>query len=167
MPARYRASRAQQVSVEILGIDNVEGTPTAIWTRLFFEEAVSRLQVRYAYATTKGFEAKNIDKSGTGRRAIGVKLSKSLPGLYWLNFFGPEYVQLFGRDRVLEPASDAGQPVGSGLMIAVGHDLEDWSSEPYCRRESEILESLGREYFFSRDAPDRSTVAPAFSKQVS
>ena len=37
---------------------------------------------------------------GDGKSSLGIKLERALPDIYWANFLGPEYVDMFGREKL-------------------------------------------------------------------
>jgi hypothetical protein len=97
--------------------------------------------------------------------AIGVFLEDSLPGLYWLNYFGPPYTKLFGKERLLSaPGFEVGEADG-GVLVALDEVPMTWTGGEYRAREAAVIDHLGREFFFSKDTPERKTVAPEFRRQ--
>ena len=154
---------SNRLSIEIIDRAEVEGQDPTTWAREFFRALPAVLPVRYGIGhSAEEFEAKNIDKAGGGVRAAGVGLSKSLPGLYWLNFFGPPYVRLTGEERLLAaPAPDV-ERVDNGVLIALDTDPSHWTLPAYHEKEKNTIDHIGRECFFSRDQPERETKAPDF-----
>ena len=152
-----------ETTIEVYGPSTVEGQATSAWARRIFEVLAARLPVRYARANIKGeFDAKNLVDDETGVRAIGVLLAHSLPGLYWLNYFGAPYVDLIGRERLLtEPAYEV-KPVGDGVLLALDASPDAWQTAAYKEREAATIAHLGKQFFFSRSDPERKTIAPDF-----
>jgi hypothetical protein len=143
----------------------VEGTRTSEWAKQFFGAAAERLPLRYANAhLQEEFNAKNIVADSEGTRAVGVLLEKSLPGLYWLNFLGRPYMTLIGRERVLSAPAYEVREVDRGAIIVLDEKPTTWASAEYQTRERAVIDHLGKELFFSRENPARSTVAPNFDK---
>jgi hypothetical protein len=55
-----------------------------------------------------------------------VHLRKCLPNLYWLNVFGPPYINIFGRDRVMETPSYSVESLSyGGISLQITKDLPD------------------------------------------
>ncbi len=97
-----------------------------------------------------------------GMRALGRDMRCALPGLYWLNVFGPPYRRLIG-DATLQSAPAAGaQPVGSSLVLTLYDRPEDWTTFESRRRHQLALEHLGPRVFYDRNLPDAETIAPDF-----
>lgn len=141
----------------------IESEEPSQWAYQFFKDAVSRLTLRYARAYMREeFDAKNMVSDDEGVRAIGVHLDESLPGLYWLNFFGNPYLDLIGRDRLLSvPAHDV-REISNGVFVGLDASPMKWVSEAYRTTEEAVIEHIGCQYVFSRVKLDRNTVAPDF-----
>lgn len=139
-----------------------EGRRTESWTRSSLELIATNLPIDYGRACLKDeFEAKNMDYS-RGSKAIGVDLSRSLPGLYWLNYFGPLLCDFIGRDKLITAPAYEARRIGKGVLIALGQEPEHWHTAEYQRREKAVETHLGKEFFFSREDPKRRTRAPQF-----
>lgn len=152
-----------RLSIEIMDRMEIEGKDPVKWVWEFFESLSTLIHLRYGTAhSVEEFEAKNIDKAGGGRRALGVRLAKSLPGLYWLNYFGVPYVKIMGKDVLLTaPAYDVRQ-IGEGILLALDSHPSNWYLSTYRDLENEVLKHIGPEFFFSRIDPNRKTRAPDF-----
>lgn len=152
-----------QISFEILDCPSVEGRAVASWIRDFFEAASGRLPVRYGKAhSNEEYYAKNMhnDESGTG--ALKAGCNDGLPGLYWLNFIGPEYCNLIGRERLLRAPAAEVKAVGEGVLLGLDPSPRAWTTVPYQKQEQAVIDHLGKQFFFSRQDPDRQTVGPDF-----
>jgi hypothetical protein len=161
------------ISVEIYCLARIEDRPASEWTKDFFEEAVSDLPVVYGRAhLVEEFEAKNheeiveigCDGSTTKSvQSVGIFLQESLPGLYWLNYFGAPYVWLMGEDRLLSAPAYEAKKVGSGVLIALDVSPLDWQSgAAYKECEEQTLNHLGRKFFFLKGESGRCLTAPDF-----
>jgi hypothetical protein len=91
------------------------------WPEPPAEQLVARMRSRIEReGYTKvlwGAEVKNLNT---------LQLSKCLPNLYWLNVFGPPYVDVFGTQCLLDAPSESVQilPYG-GISIELTKDLPD------------------------------------------
>jgi hypothetical protein len=91
--------------------------------------------------------------------AVGQKVMEALPGIFWANFFGPDYVDWFGRDKFdrlpcyrLEELPDGGR-----LILTSPSPLEyDASGET----QEAIKHYLGRLAFGDVQYPERPTISP-------
>lgn len=98
----------------------------------FFFRAAEELRPDYGYI--HAFADQEIDDAADPQATVmpfqrGLSshdLRKCIPNLCVANFFGPPYVRLFGRERVLScPASEI-QPVGpDAIYLQVGGELGD------------------------------------------
>jgi hypothetical protein len=154
---------SNRLSIEIIDRQEVEGKQLTTWAHEFFRALPAALPVRYGLGhLADEFEAKNIERTSGSVRALGVRLSKSLPGLYWLNYFGPPYVRLIGEERLLTtPAPDV-RRAGDGVFLALDTDPANWKLPTYHEKERDAIDHIGREFFFSREQPERETRAPDF-----
>lgn len=152
-----------ELTIEVYGPPTVEGQPTSAWARAFFEAMTVRLPISYGNVhSAEEFAAKNMIDDETGVRAVGRLLGKSLPGLYWLNYFGRPYVDLMGRERLLSAPAYEAKPAGDGVLVMLDASPESWQTIAYRHREQATLAHLGKQFFFSHSDPDRKTIAPDF-----
>jgi hypothetical protein len=155
--------KLNHLSVEVYELDRVEQQPTCAWARQFFAAVVEALPTDYANShANQEFEAKNMVLDRNGAEAIGIGLVDYLPGLYWLNYLGPPYVDLIGLDRLLSAPAYEVKEIAGGVLLALAADADEWQSPEYQAREAAVIEHIGKKYFFSRWEPDRETVAPDF-----
>jgi len=101
-------------------VERVEKRKTA-WPEPPAEQLVARMRSRIEReGYTKilwGAEAKNLNT---------IQLKKCLPNLYWINVFGPPYVDMFGRECLLNTPSESVKvlPYG-GISLLLTKDLRD------------------------------------------
>lgn len=108
------------------------------------------------------YDSKNMSREGGGVQAIGIDVSKYLPGIYWLNFFGKPYRVLIGQERLLTCPAQSVQQLDDGVLVSLSTDPTEWDSSEYRDRERRVIEHLGNQYFFDRNNREQSTVAPPF-----
>jgi hypothetical protein len=138
----------------------VDGEDFVSWGKELFVELCSRLRPWYGRANAIAeFESKNLDLTD-GVRAIGVDVSKSLPGLYWLNFFGKYCAESIGRHKFEGVRAFEKRPIGDGVLLALDADPRKWDTREYCATDQGVRNALGPQYFFSRAAPNRPTTSP-------
>jgi hypothetical protein len=159
-------SNVLTVEVKVAIQSLIEGKPIYEWARSFFVALVGAVPLRYAHARTRAeFEAKNMFRQRHTAKAVGVNLKRSLPGLYWLNFFGPDYTELMGRACLAAVPAPIVESVGDGVCVGLGDTPLDWNTEGYKQREAAVVAHLGAEYFFSKSDPNRTTRAPIFKAE--
>jgi len=153
---------ANDVSFQICR-SRVEGIDSVVWSNTMLEALCSDLSPPYAYGRMSAeFDTKNISHGGGGAEAVGVNVSKALPGLYWLNFFGRPYRDLIGRECLLSAPAHEVRELDDGVLLALHENPRAWDTPGYRAREKQVREHLGPQYFFSKDDPNRKTVAPDF-----
>jgi len=141
----------------------VDGMDAVAWSRRVLEQLCAALSPPHAYAhMLEEFDAKNISHEGGGTRAVGGDVSKALRGLYWLNFFGRPYRDLIGRERLLSAPGHEVTEIDDGVLLSLHENPRAWDNPEYRATERRVLEHLGPQYFFSKEEPNRKTVAPDF-----
>jgi hypothetical protein len=124
------------------------------------DQCCEHMNVPYAHGQLQEeWDAKNMATDGS-TMAIGVDISRYLPGLYWLNFFGKTYSHLIGRDRLLKAPAHQSGALGDGIMMLVDEKPETWNKDN--SNYSDVLNYIGDAYFFMRDKLDRQTRAPDY-----
>ena len=126
----------------------------------------------YGFGTSaEEYDAKHVEESDDGRGALGVsldELSRFLPGIYWLTVFGPELSDAFDFAKAEAiPGVAVRRLLGRQTVVLLdGTPIPDDMDERL-RRESQIAEQLGRQYFFDRAHPRRALRAvPAFQEAL-
>ncbi|MBM0207171.1 hypothetical protein JNW90_32380 [Micromonospora sp. STR1s_5] len=95
----------------------VEGVDRQEWAcRLIDEVATGTTMVWGAAYLSPEFARSSID-TNRGMRAIGRDMRTSLPGVYWLNVFGPPYVDLIGERHLFDAPADAVKRRGEHVVI--------------------------------------------------
>jgi hypothetical protein len=95
---------------------------------------------------------------GTTEQMLGDDPDRGLPGLYWLNLFGPRYVDWLGRDRFA--ALDATvEPLADGAMLVQFGATPDDAAAMHDRQRAAIP-ALGDDAFFDLARPDRKLRVP-------
>src|SRR5262249_38790595 len=93
--------------------------------------------------------------------ALGRDVRRSLPGLFWLNAFGPPYVELIGRDTLTTAPATTGQR-GANAVVELYPSPGEWETASGRNAHTRVLGHLGRGFFYDRTAPHRETTAPDF-----
>jgi len=136
----------------------VQGQPVSAWATDAFEAlAETTSPASGAISSSDEYNAK-VMSDGPGVAAVGRDFGRYLPGAFTANFFGPPYVELIGRARLL--AAPRARAVDAGVLITAGDDPAQWDSAERQECDDELLAHLGREYFFSKTAMPATTVAP-------
>jgi len=153
------------ISIDITR-DTVEEMPAAVWISRACATFCRKTDLLHGLACCDlEHDAKNMDRK-VKFTAIGLDVSRYLPGLYWLNVFGKPYVKLIGKDRLLKTPGAMTSSCGTHVVVQCGDDPLVWETREYKMATSRSLGHLGRQYFFDRQAPKRKTVAPPFRFEV-
>jgi hypothetical protein len=85
---------------------------------------------------------------------LNTNIENCLPGLFWLNVFGPPYVELFGRGRLLSASVAHIGELTNGVVIRISEQLEDdavsWSE--FKTRRALCRNHLNSDAFFDSSA---------------
>jgi hypothetical protein len=151
------------ISIEILGMLDVEGQNTSQWVMNLFVDIISSLPIRYARACHNDeFKNKNFITSGS---AEGVNLYKSLPGIYWLNYFSIPYLKMIGEEKIINSSAYSIKKYNQGILLTLDENPFDWNTKSYKEREQQVIEHIGKQYFFLKDDLGRLTIAPDFATE--
>jgi len=108
-------------------------------------------------AITKDFRGRPI---GSG----GARLKDGLPGIYWANFFGPVYVEFFGKEKFLTvPAYQKEELPDGGFLLLTAPSPFDYGKPEVRELEKKIIDHLGREAFFEKAYPRKICRVPQFT----
>jgi len=137
----------------------------------FFKEACSVSQSEYGYlASEEDQKLKNFlvrkEEEVTTTRFIGNDPEFGIPGLYWVNMFGRDYVKWFDDAKQRIPASVEDLPKG-GMLIQFGQTPLAWQSEAVVKQQQETMSVLGTDKFFDIKNPDAILATPSFSETIS
>jgi hypothetical protein len=102
------------------------------------------------------------DPSGFGQsQVITVRdYSEGLPGLFWRNFYGPPFVQMFG-ERLGSVPGEFKQDVGNGIVLVQPYELPTQAGTPEgVERERQLIAHLGPECFYDHEHHLKPTRVP-------
>jgi len=131
------------------------GSATA---RTFFDFLVEKFEPAFASLTTQAdSRAKHFTKwphyvdgrhVGTAEAFKGHHVLDTLPGIYWVTFFGPPAIRRIGEERLLSIPVGTTKRLGSGLTLTAFEDVAEIGTEKGAETESVLRTHLGEEHFF-------------------
>ena len=137
----------------------VEGADAEDWATRLFQETVTHFEPYYARACmTEEFDAKNMDTSH-GARAIGIDISRQLPGLYWLNYLGREWANHLG-ERLLTAPAKLLAPYDHGVILRLFDHATKWNATANQECEAHVVSHIGQRFIFSRSIPNPTADSP-------
>jgi hypothetical protein len=150
--------RGNGISLQVRAA-KIDGVDAPSWAERAFVDLARRTAPAFGRAGLRDeFWASNMVVDEQGTRAVGVDISRSVPGLYWLTFFGPPYVALFGEDVLRTAPAPRVEPLDSGFLIGLADRPERWADESYQQRASSVRIHLGDRFFWHKADTDRETV---------
>lgn len=113
----------------------------------------------------KDFSAKNqlTYKQGVTvvQKWVGRKLDKCLPGVYWANWFGPEYVKFFGAEKFKSAPCYRNEELSDGgYLILISPSPFDYGEAETAEAERALMDHLGVDAFFDTKQHERDTRSP-------
>jgi hypothetical protein len=67
-----------------------------------------------------------------------------------------------GEDRLLSAPAHEAKKVGDRVLVTLDISPLNWQSPPYRKREEQMINYLGRRFFFLKGEPSRQLIAPDF-----
>ncbi len=122
----------------------------------------------YGFLTTEDDHKKKnflvIDEGdGTTESYVGTDPEKGVPGIYWMNLFGPAYANWLGRTE-LQSVVGIHEPLPNGsVFLQFGDAPETCSSPEILRQQREAANALGEDKFFDIQGPERHLRSPLLS----
>ena len=119
----------------------------------------------------KDWQAKNrfdrpIEIEGKPLMGGGTLLGESLPGIYWLNFFGPTYVSFLGKDKFVSlPTYYKEELSDGGFMVLTAQSPFDYDKTETKKLEKEIIAHLGNDVFFDKSNPTKQCRVPGLIEE--
>jgi hypothetical protein len=128
----------------------VEQSSGDVWLREAFAELCRRLSPAWGSAHQSAEYWAKVMQTEPSIRAVGRDFARYLPGLFWLNFFGPRYCELLGAERLLTTPAHSVAAVGDGVLVALADDPGSWTTDAYANAERAARAHLGARHFFSK-----------------
>lgn len=94
--------------------------------------------------------------------------TKGLPGIFWANYLGPDYVHLYSKDKVESvPSYSKKELADGGYLILTSPSPLDYAKPETKKIEQDIIEYLGRDAVFDKTLPDRPLRSPFLNRNES
>lgn len=133
------------------------GAPAA---RALFELVVDHFEPAFADLTTQAeSRRKHFIKRphyvdglhvGTAESFVGHHVMDTLPGVYWVTYFGPPAIARIGKARLLSIPCGRVEKRGQGYIVTLHDDPRDIGTEAAAASEQAIVNHLGAHLFFDR-----------------
>ncbi len=108
------------------------------------------LAKNYLEWSTTGGHAPSPEYRVTGRGSgIGVALEEGIPGVFWGNYFGPFYVDWFGREKFDDlPCVEKRWLDTGGIFFTTSATPFDWNTPAARQMQQAAKDHLGQDAFF-------------------
>jgi len=110
--------------------------------------------LRTAYGFIRLPEMVKTYRSSLGNVRLGIDLKRAIPDVYWATFLGPEYVEMFGRNKLLSvPCNKVEELHDGGVLLVLTPSPLDYvkDAEGFDRLRQRVKEHLGIEAFDNGD----------------
>lgn len=128
----------------------VAGRPGADWLAEMFENLCTRLVPAWGHAGHAGEYWAKVMSESPRIKAVGRDFGQHLPGVFWLNFFGPAYTKHIGPQRFAELPTEFVTSTASGRVVRLATDPLVWTTPDYAINERRIRDTLGRDHFYEK-----------------
>jgi len=121
-------------------------------------------------ATDHDYRSKNFlsVKEGVSevQQYVGDNPEHGIPGLYWMNFFGPVYVDYFGKQKLaaLGEHTETLFLQGGAVCLRFGRLPDESHGTATLDHQRAVIRILGEAAFFDRHCPERELAIPASLK---
>ena len=139
---------------------SLEGRSGTDWARAACMQLCTELQPAWASACHPREYWDKVMSETPSVQAVGRDFGRYLPGLFWLNGFGPPFARLIGRERLIATPATEVVVCGDVIVVVRGDGPGQWDEPATVAVEDRIIEHLGQDLFFSKAAPDRSGRVP-------
>lgn len=117
-----------------------------------FKELCGVLRASYGFVKTHEM-GRHLDKQGK-EYGVAIDLKRALPDIYWANFFGSEYVEMFGDDKIKSaPSYRVETLAGGGALLTLTSSPFDFDTDKtgFENRRIQLKQYLGTEAFDPSD----------------
>jgi hypothetical protein len=105
----------------------------------------------YIHPVQDAINMSKVHDAKYGEIIIPINLTKGLPAIYWGNFFGPDYVNLIGKTRLLQTtAYQVVEMSDTGLFLRTTASPLNVDHES----QTQIKGQIGQEYFYDWGASE-------------
>ncbi len=89
------------------------------------------------------------DKTVNAEAHIAVRPTKGLPGIFWVNYFGPTFVDFYTRAKLeAAPCYNKKRFADGGYRVLTGPSPLDYAKPETKKMEQDLIEHLGPDTFF-------------------
>ncbi len=131
----------------------------------FVMEMFASSRAEYGFLTSesdheaKNFLVKQLPSGATSSKFVGTDPECGIPGLYWLNLFGPRYTAWLRPQIEIVPGVMKAIG-GGGISLRFGSSPDEAEAVDVLTDEKEAIRILGPEKFFDVRQPERKPISP-------
>jgi hypothetical protein len=115
----------------------------------------------------KDMVSQRLTSGATVERTVPLSPREGLKGIYWANFFGPPYVQLFGREKIESCPAYQVQDIGGGsYLLLMSEFASEWSKRSVLKLSEQAKRHLNSGAFLDKKHPDKKPIPPDWPHEV-
>ncbi len=95
----------------------------------------------YREAWEKNFVERTLPYGASSREGISLTSKEGVVDLYWANYFGKPYVDIFGLDSLAKVDCFSKEDVGDGVLVVFSSDPVQWA-DPKTREAQEKAKAI-------------------------
>lgn len=94
------------------------------------------------------------DIGGRAEMYVGQDVEDTLPGVYWVTYFGPWAAEKIGKERFADLKAEKVESIDGGYLVQ-GYSTASEAGSPLAREaETQIISQLGKHHFFNKASVD-------------
>ena len=90
----------------------------------------------------KGFRNRTLPNGHTARESVSLTPREGIVDIFWLNYFGKPYIDIFGERKLKQLRSLSTEQIGAGFLIVTASDPFLWNESEVRRSQQEIKQEL-------------------------
>lgn len=97
------------------------------------------------------------DIDGETEMYVGQEIlehEETLPGVYWVTYFGPWAVEKIGNGRFANLKAERGESIDGGYLVQAYSLASEAGSSDAREAETSIINQLGKQHFFNKTSLD-------------
>ena len=143
---------ANHISLQIRRA-KIERRSASEWALDVFRDLCDRTSPAWGSVCDSGEYWAKVMSDGPTIAAVGRDFGRYMPGVFSATFFGAPYVELLGRERLLDAPAEEVSPVDAGILAVRDTAPQAWNSPAREEADQRLLDHLGREHFFAKPHP--------------
>jgi hypothetical protein len=128
-----------------------------------FQFLLKSFEPAFGHATTyEDYRQKHFisfeDRNEIVEKYVGTEIGETLPGVYWVTYFGPWAVDKIGKSRFAKLKAEKVESIDAGYLVQPYSKASEAGNSLARKAETQIINQLGKEHFFNKAFVDVETL---------